>query len=415
MINRKTVLLAIGIIALVTLVQLSFRVNRDAQISHENRDNIHVNRDESMQVDKDLDIDEDDDTDSVNLNNNDKSIESKTPPQTIFVSMAAYRDALCSDTLNYLFLNAEHPENVFVGLIDQGADLLDPQEPEEEGYPNSFCYRKLKVPASLIRSNVRYLSLKRSESKGPTYARYLATTLYKNETYFMQIDSHIRFIKGWDTSAISELFMTKSKSSLGKYDIPRSVLTYYPMAYNASIDGLPKEDHSQVPRLCKGDFNGKGIITFNSYIFKPGKEPLECPYIAAGFFFTTGEALDLVPFDPYLPNLFEGEEILYSVRMWTAGFRFFGPTINLCYHYYTRKGSPKFWEDDHQYGTDMVKSMDKVKFILGWNTTRVDTSGPIYKDIEKYSIHDKNLLEEYYKRYHINVKDKKVDYSFWCK
>jgi len=424
MLNKKTLLIAVTIIALVTFVQLSFRVNRDGNIATSDKDktgvNIHVDKDNGIDVDKNVENDsgnsnyedEDDEDDNSLINNHQQN----SVPQTIFVSMAAYRDSLCSDTLNYLFLNADHPENVFVGLIDQGVDLLEYQEPDEEGYPNSYCYRKLKVSPELIRSNVRHFPLKREESKGPTYARYLATTLYKNETYFMQIDSHIRFVKSWDTSAINELLMTKSKSSLGRYNIPRSVLTYYPMSYDVNVDGLPKEDNTQVPRLCKGDFNGKGIITFNSYIFKPGKEPLECPYIAAGFFFTTGEALSMVPFDPFLPNLFEGEEILYSVRMWTSGFRFFGPTINLCYHYYTRKGAPKFWDDDKHYGGDMLKSIDKVKYILGWNTTLVNTNDQrFYKDIEKYSIHDKTLLDEYYKRFNINVKEKKVDYSFWCK
>lgn len=35
--------------------------------------------------------------------------------------------------------------------------------------------------------------------------------------------------------------------------------------------------------------------------------------------FYAGHILREVPFDPLLPYLFDGEEILYSVRLWTHG------------------------------------------------------------------------------------------------
>lgn len=34
-----------------------------------------------------------------------------------------------------------------------------------------------------------------SDARGPTHARHLAATLYSNEDYFMQIDSHTTFIQ----------------------------------------------------------------------------------------------------------------------------------------------------------------------------------------------------------------------------
>jgi Glycosyltransferase (GlcNAc) len=46
---------------------------------------------------------------------------------------------------------------------------------------------------------------------------------------------------------------------------------------------------------------------------------LQTPFAAAGFMFYAGHMLLEVPFDPHLPYLFDGEEILYSARLWTHG------------------------------------------------------------------------------------------------
>ena len=51
-----------------------------------------------------------------------------------------------------------------------------------------------------------------------------------------------------------------------------------------------------------------------------------------------------VPFDPFLPWIFMGEEISMSARLWTAGYDIFSPTINVLNHYYVRRHYPKFWE-----------------------------------------------------------------------
>ncbi|KAM9992275.1 hypothetical protein ACTFIY_009699 [Dictyostelium cf. discoideum] len=334
---------------------------------------------------------------------------------TIFVSLAAYRDVFCSDTINYIFNHANRPEKIFIGIVDQGSELLEEDPNQDPSFPNSYCYRGLKVAPELIQSNVRRIALTVAQSKGPTLARYYASTLYNNETYFMQVDSHLRFIKGWDSLIINDLWLTKSYAPIGENGIPRTVLTHYPMAYNVEDSGLPVVDQTGVPRLCKGEFNTRGIITFNSFILKATTKPAECPYIAAGFFFTSGEAIKLVPFDPHLSNLFEGEEILYSVRMYSAGFRFFAPTLNICYHYYSRPKSPKFWEDNKQYYLDMQKSVERLKYILHWPLEKTpDLSEPQFAEIDKYTIHNTTILSEYYQRWKIDVENKKVHWHQFC-
>lgn len=40
---------------------------------------------------------------------------------------------------------------------------------------------------------IRSITVPFSEARGPTNARHLAATLYRNEDYFFQIDSHTTF------------------------------------------------------------------------------------------------------------------------------------------------------------------------------------------------------------------------------
>jgi [Skp1-protein]-hydroxyproline N-acetylglucosaminyltransferase len=36
------------------------------------------------------------------------------------------------------------------------------------------------------------------EAKNAYYARFRMQKLYEDEEYYLQIDSHMRFVKGWD-------------------------------------------------------------------------------------------------------------------------------------------------------------------------------------------------------------------------
>ena len=101
---------------------------------------------------------------------------------TIFISIASYRDAELVNTIKSIIDNADRPQDLFFGVVDQDqrnkwADL-------------SF------VP------NLKHLKIHFKNAKGAGYARKLATELYDGEDFFFQTDSHMRFAKGWDTKLI---------------------------------------------------------------------------------------------------------------------------------------------------------------------------------------------------------------------
>ena len=258
----------------------------------------------------------------------------KPKPPTIFVSVASYRDDDCTKTLASMFDQAEDPSRIFVGVCEQNTD--DPSE----------------VCASIEKhkQNVRKISIPHTQAKGPTYARYLCSTLYNNEDYFCQIDSHTRFTKNWDTRAIECLKSCRSE---------RPVLTHYPR--DMSEYG---KDEPGVPSLCKSKFDDNKMLTFEAVILPETKEPKAVPFVSGGFVFTLGKVIKEVPFDPDLPHLFQGEEVLYSARLFTTGYDAFTPTSNLAYHHYGREEKPKFWTDIKEFNDVQMQTLSKVRRLL---------------------------------------------------
>lgn len=259
--------------------------------------------------------------------------------ESIFVSVASYRDTECMTTLNDMFSKAKHPERIFVGICEQNS----PQK-NEQCVPLEFKYH----------DNVRKISIPNKEAKGPCYARYLCSTLFRGETYFMQIDSHTTFVKDWDVKAIQALKGCPSK---------KAVLSGYP--HDTTVYTI---DEESVPVLCDSEWNNDGLPQFKAVIkkkaeFKNG--PLPIPFTSGGFVFAPGSIIRDVPYDPNLPHLFQGEEVLYSARAWTHGYDFFTAPVNIVLHKYYRKDEPKFWNDLSSWDAEQKKSAERARRILG--------------------------------------------------
>ena len=259
------------------------------------------------------------------------------PDPTIFISVASYRDSDCMQTLTEAFGKAKHPDRVRVGICEQNSPDTD-----------EVCLR----PEFKHHDRVRRISLPHKEALGPTYARYLCATLYRDETYFMQIDSHTRFAPDWDVRLIADLASCPSA--------PRAVLTHYPPTWEEM--GKPTHEIG-VPRLCKAKFDANGLPTLEAVTLPPTRVPAPTPFVAGGFLFGPGSMVREVPFDPDLPMLFQGEEFLHAARLWTHGYDLYTPTDNYVFHYYMRETKPKFW-DDVAFGPVQEQTHAKVRRVL---------------------------------------------------
>lgn len=69
-----------------------------------------------------------------------------------------------------------------------------------------------------------------------------------------------------------------------------------------------------------------------------------------------------VPYDHYLPFVFQGEEILQTIRGFTFGYDFYAPMRNVAFHMYAmnenkkkRENIPKFTDNESVFGYNTKK------------------------------------------------------------
>jgi hypothetical protein len=285
---------------------------------------------------------------------------------TIFVSVASYRDSECSKTIDELFKKAKFPHRVFIGVCEQNSS--DPTETCGGDHDSTWD------------KQIRTIRVPHTDAKGPCVARYMCSTLYGGEDFYMQIDSHTVMVEEWDEKAVTDIMKCPDPS--------RSVLSMYP-----NDKGTYTTSSTDVPVMCKAKFNDKGLPIFEAAMKPPsfvGSKPRPNGFIAAGFFFAPKDFVKLVPFDPELPHLFQGEEILLSARAWTSGFDIFTPTVNICLHHYLRNEKPKFWNDVNkaEYEAQKSKSETRARRILGLEEPRID---------DKYSLGKIRPISEYWR------------------
>jgi [Skp1-protein]-hydroxyproline N-acetylglucosaminyltransferase len=268
--------------------------------------------------------------------------------ESLFISLAAFREHLLGKSLMSAFNKAKHPDKLFFGIVVQNCYGIDgticqtgvevigndknghpitsisPKPPDANGI-DEFCntpqYKKY-----CDSGQVRVIYIHDTDALGPQTARYYASKLWGGETYFMQMDAHLEFAPEWDKYYIDEAKASKN--------YPKTVLSAYPPGFQnydgAYAGGTPGA------RLCNCQFSTSPVENHILRISMGGNTPHDAPYptqipfIAAGFFFAHSSFLKDVPFDPYAPWCFMGEEIALSVRSWTMGWNI----VSVIYYYY---------------------------------------------------------------------------------
>ncbi len=291
--------------------------------------------------------------------------------RTIFVSVASYRDKECPNTIKEIFTKAYNPERIRIGICQQNKD------------EDVDC---LVTPYN---DKIRISRLKHTEAKGPTYARYICSTLYRDEDYYMQIDSHSQFEKDWDKNLIDMMPLKKA------------VLSCYPN------DWTKKENDKLVSVYCQIKKTDRGTLNTTAYMKNATEELVEIPYVGGGFFFTYGVFLKTIPYDENLPYLFEGEEILFTLRLWTHGWDFYAPNKIILYHYYYRNGEPKFWDDNSDYKKYNPMSLEKVNYMIKMSNKKPKL------DINK-GMGKERRVEDYYRYIGFDPEKDKISTRDFC-
>ncbi|ETO25547.1 hypothetical protein RFI_11591 [Reticulomyxa filosa] len=234
------------------------------------------------------------------------------------------------------------------------------------------------------------------DAKGPMYGRYRAEQFYSGEDYMLQIDAHTLFVTHWDNIVIDMMKRTQN---------PYAVLTTYPKATGTDLlhwrapisvpdDGVVAI--CQTKQLPSSHFmfkHERGI-----FIINPGK-PVLTPFFAAGFSFSRGHRILNVPADPYLPYLFDGEEMLMSTRLWTHGYDLYLPDRDVIYHIYESDYQrPLFWNDDWSTlkRKAVLTAQNRINYILQLYD-RYPRYGKLdLREIEKYSLGKQRNITQYW-------------------
>jgi [Skp1-protein]-hydroxyproline N-acetylglucosaminyltransferase len=137
------------------------------------------------------------------------SSSSSTSAASIFVAIPSYRDPECRHTVDDLLRRAMFPDHISIGICLQSTEDDD-----------TLAYLRSKYASDKVR--IDFIDYR--DAAGPCVARARAQALWRGETYYLQIDSHMRFRHGWDEFLIQELKRCEGSE--------KPILTTYPLGYS---------------------------------------------------------------------------------------------------------------------------------------------------------------------------------------
>lgn len=302
---------------------------------------------------------------------------------SIFVQIASYRDLELLPTIRDCFKKASGKHKLTFGLVWQ----KDETETIEEysSHPD-----------------VRIISVPWQESKGLGWARSLTQSMYENEDYTLQLDSHHRFAENWDTTLID---MLEKQKELSK----KPLLTAYATGYDPLNDTVL----NAVPcRVLPQDFKSSGTIWFNpnpipNYQMLSG--PIMARFVSGHYFFVDGKHCKEYVYDPDL--YFAGDEIALSVRSFTLGYDLYHPHINVVWHHYGRLDRTKHWTDhtddkkkegivEKTWHDRDVLSKKRIRQLLGEEDNGID--------LGIYGLGKERSIQEYERYAGIDFKNKRI-------
>ena len=272
--------------------------------------------------------------------------EQKNVHETIFVSLPSYEDTDLVPTIKDLYSKADDETGLHVCVFDQ-AELTSKDE-------------------IFDKKNLTYLHTHTKNTKGVGWARNHIQNFYTNETYFLSLDSHMRFAKGWDTT-LKNMYKELKVSGYNPF-----ITNYAPeLIYNHEVD-LYEDDLKEWCNPISGHWgSNKGcyvyVEKYTNYDGKRAKKNITddkignyfpSPWCSLHFLFTEGKFNNKIRFDP--DHFFSGEEYNVTLRAFTHGYDLISPKQHVVYHHYKK---------------DSVKSDPAMQFVNNTQWADLDSKG----------------------------------------
>ncbi|MDB2692308.1 UDP-N-acetylglucosamine-transferase [Luminiphilus sp.] len=275
----------------------------------------------------------------------------------IFVSIACFVDTDIIQTIKDCLDKARHPENIVFGVCLQ----LD----ETDNFFSDYDHHE----------QVRITRLDYRSARGPTHARVHCARLLDDEEFFLQIDSHTRFIAHWDSELID--IWTKCGDE-------KALITCFPL-------GLRKMDVYQTEPLNKSPTDFLLISRQNIRLGSVhcDERSITPTYnLSAAFLFGKSNCLRDVPLDPHMPFSFQKvEQQFYAVRLFTHGWNLYMPDRHIVFTNYDKA-------KHYVHGTQVWPPSNNARGDLSWQRAlfyygavdRADLPDEVSVDLVKYGM-----------------------------
>jgi hypothetical protein len=262
-----------------------------------------------------------------------------------FVSIPAYRDRELAPTLFDLFDTAHAPSRLRVVVAWQHG-------PGE------------RLPRALSRiRNLELIDVAAAESQGPNWARRLVQRRYDGEPFTLLLDSHHRFVKGWD-SKLLRMFDGLRET------VPKPIITAYLPPYDPARDPLGRARRvMKIYPLRRSD----GLLTHLTgrpvALWRSLTRPLRADFASLHFLFAEGRFHADIPFDPSI--YFFGDEVVTGLRAFTHGYDLYHPHRLLGWHLYDRATRITHWADHAGWRRAETLSFAKMRRIAAGQASRL--------------------------------------------
>ncbi len=278
----------------------------------------------------------------------------------IYVQIPAYRDGELASTLLDLYAQANRPTRLRTRVIWQHA--RGEQLPE----------RVRRLPG------VEIEDLPAEQSHGCGWARRRARAGWAGEPYTLLLDSHHRFVDGWD-DLVLEMYAALEAAGHAK-----PLLTAYLPAYDPASEPWGRRE---VPYRMYPLGREEGVLTKLTSRPIPWWEQLNIPvpadFLSYHFLFAAGTFNVQVPIDP--EPYFFGDEIVLSLRAYQLGYDFFHPHRVVGWHAYSRTARVPHWDDHPDWG-------ERHRAALRWMRELAAGRHPLPNEVRTISDYEQHIM-----------------------
>lgn len=296
----------------------------------------------------------------------------------IYVAIASYRDPLLTSTIQSLYENADNPKNVTVGCFIQAYEQDRDVETPGERFIDKQVFYQVINPGSVF-------SITECRNRAMQF-------LSEEHTYVLQVDSHTRFHKGWDSILLNYIKDLPLKSAISTY-LPgwRPLLTgEEEVLFNSGFF------EPTFTKLSKDKLNEGEIIPENVYIESDNRFLYKSWYLAAHCLFARKELFKHINQQNWI--MFWGEEFVNSLSAASEGWDVYLPYSPPLSHMYPQDvpylNLNKLFKDfPDEWGK---KSSETTKTILDMLNNRVERKGFTQAGLDKINAHiGYDLVEQF--------------------